>query len=1371
MKYSNYVQIKEDYDPFFSDEIDQQKPEAWQTFIPNDDWLALFEGLVESLERGKKPETLSMWVHGAYGTGKTLSAFVIKHLLEGPEDEARSYLARFGVNTSLVSRWEALRGRGIWIVSFRSGSAQLQTSERLVAEVQQSIADRLRLRNLKVETETFLEQVRNRIADESGAISWPNVFAKHRIDFPQFECFEDLKKAVLRWEPGSLEDVSLVLAAARAAEHEGFRWLDSSDKVKQWIKEVIAANNVAGILLIWDEFTDFFTNRSAPVTTLQEFAHATTIMPFYLYLIMHRSPQVLGVETDTLKKIQERFKERRYEMHPATVLELTARAWNIKDAERWSQKSRALWDRVSSPVSKSKLISEGAGLREYEKLIPIHPFSAYLMAQISQHFASSERTIFRLLKLRQKGSFSEYLESTDSDMWPLYTADYLWDYFFSGEGKDQVNEAREVATHFALHQEECQSDQLLRVFKGALVLVALSREMRTSSPDSILRPLRNNVELMFEGVMDHETVDGLLNQLTNKGLLHPVETESGDIEYTMASVSIDKSAVRKYMDAVPSLPSLLKESEAIRNRLAEVVFGQLDALGRMRLHLDACGSAALGDVAERASSSAKSYEVAMVLVVISSDSELLQASRKAEESAATTGISIVVFNDAIPSAEWNRYTELVAHQRYYAEDLHDSKNAQYYASRAEDSLSSVLHSVVEPGAVAYGTQQSRLGTSENPIGSVLVQGGPIGFRRLLDKLVEQKFPYRPEVVCDTETLYAESVGVKALASGLGGQGVFGKFRSLESDLDSRGFLTGEGYTDFPDHALSQMRAAIVTLLDQGDCELSTIWNTLMASPFGLPPVQISGYLFGVVMREALSRNLYYDDGTRSMSLDGTRLAELCTGVIKGDRRLWILRKTTPEGKRFSELTAEIFSLPGDTAFPETTRQHLREAITQAKYPLWSMKYCDVSPTAGKAIEILSAMLRDEAISADALSALAQLLGQTSEELVRIWAARLYRDGMQRFLAQANEDMSGLFASGRLTVDLTMHILSELMHLEVWLWREDNVAEVLPRLVERTKLVETARSVMDHEPIGSSEALSGICSAVKKSRLPAYVVFSGIGALGTADALLELPLQANDDAVLARFSELLAGRGAELRTALTDESKVLQTYLLQYFPLQSGLDVAEDILEALPRGFSGLTQRQDINHELEACIGSLPMKRLSVAARTMLERCSSCSSVPEWSQHYGAPAEWVAKEGVQLDVFNILGDKWSGSGEEITAITARLEQGTQNQEIEFLGDQGWVDGRILIFLLGQPDAIGVTDPTKQGELMRAFRRRMPSNPLQWTPPNARSAMQDALLEEYDPSSTKAAVMTTREEQLRSILVNLADDPIVGLRILRLIGDAQ
>ena len=61
----------------------KQNPETWLGFYPHDSFVEILRELLKSLNGGKK----TLWITGAYGTGKSHASLVLQKLFT--DDEAR----------------------------------------------------------------------------------------------------------------------------------------------------------------------------------------------------------------------------------------------------------------------------------------------------------------------------------------------------------------------------------------------------------------------------------------------------------------------------------------------------------------------------------------------------------------------------------------------------------------------------------------------------------------------------------------------------------------------------------------------------------------------------------------------------------------------------------------------------------------------------------------------------------------------------------------------------------------------------------------------------------------------------------------------------------------------------------------------------------------------------------------------------------------------------------------------------------------------------------------------------------------------------------------------------------------------------------
>ena len=319
--YSDYIEVKKDFVPVFSEEVDREHPEDWKSFIPHQGLGNILSGLTKALDRASPADKLSLWVHGAYGTGKTFACFVVKHLLEDPLEAIEEYFRRYKQLEKEWAKFKAIRERGEYLVVFRSSSAHINSTLKLLVELQQAVKAKLQQKgHAHVVGETFHEMVLDKLTNPKSAFNWKRAFENHRHEFMDFASAEDVVSKV------KSGDVEMTEKIARILEKEGFVLVDSPAAVKTWLGQVIKQNRLQGIVFLWDEFTDFFV-KNDQVSGLQELAQATSEMPFYLYLVTHKSlEQFQRIDAETRKKISERFHNIHFEMKPVTAYQLIAHA-------------------------------------------------------------------------------------------------------------------------------------------------------------------------------------------------------------------------------------------------------------------------------------------------------------------------------------------------------------------------------------------------------------------------------------------------------------------------------------------------------------------------------------------------------------------------------------------------------------------------------------------------------------------------------------------------------------------------------------------------------------------------------------------------------------------------------------------------------------------------------------------------------------------------------------------------------------------------------------------------------------------------------------------------------------------------------------
>ena len=83
-KYIDYFNIDPEYFPQVNEAIINKEPDLWKKFYPHESFVGLIRDTISVVTRKQK---VSIWVEGAYGTGKSHAVLTLKKLLDALRPE------------------------------------------------------------------------------------------------------------------------------------------------------------------------------------------------------------------------------------------------------------------------------------------------------------------------------------------------------------------------------------------------------------------------------------------------------------------------------------------------------------------------------------------------------------------------------------------------------------------------------------------------------------------------------------------------------------------------------------------------------------------------------------------------------------------------------------------------------------------------------------------------------------------------------------------------------------------------------------------------------------------------------------------------------------------------------------------------------------------------------------------------------------------------------------------------------------------------------------------------------------------------------------------------------------------------------------
>ena len=132
------------------------------------------------------------------------------------------------------------------------------------------------------------------------------------------------------------------------------------DALKSWISEVIDQNNLRGVVIFGDEFSDFFHHNKNSLGEFQKLVELSNSKPFYCVIATHQRGSLSGENDKAFKTLTDRFITVEIKMPDNIAFELINDALKIKEVakKQWRILSAALQERTFNSRKKLPNISK-----------------------------------------------------------------------------------------------------------------------------------------------------------------------------------------------------------------------------------------------------------------------------------------------------------------------------------------------------------------------------------------------------------------------------------------------------------------------------------------------------------------------------------------------------------------------------------------------------------------------------------------------------------------------------------------------------------------------------------------------------------------------------------------------------------------------------------------------------------------------------------------------------------------------------------------------------------------------------------------------------------------------------------------------------
>lgn len=954
LKYCEYFDVNEKYFPCI-DESAINSGAAWDTTYPHQTFVDLLT-LTEKMLSGNTNR--SIWIHGAYGTGKSQCAYTLKKLLEVPENEVRAYWDKFEPlkkNPVLLEKLIGHKAQGI-VTAYRYASGSITTPRQLFFAVQESIKKALDTNKVSYKGENSLKEsviawledpIHNNFMDQLlQKPKWMSTFSQSSAD----EIVNTLKKSS---DVSSLMDNIFGLAA-----EEGITALDlSADSLRNWIVDIIDKNNIK-LVLIWDEFSDYFRQNSTSLGEFQKIVSICQEKPFYFVIVTHPLSSLAkgydsGDKNNPWSVVQQRFDKVEITLPDNIAFDLIGHAFNVKPAAKanWEQMTGDLNSSVNgarTAVSKAVNINSEKVMRD---ILPIHPMAALVLKNIASAFQSNQRSMFDFIKTpkdMEAKAFQWFIQNTSplSDR-PFLTVDMLWDFFYE-KGKDYLSSDIKLILD-TFPQQTQLNDKEKTVLKTVLIMQSI--DQRLGGALAILKPTDQNLSYAFEGDTGEleSSCKSIAKALVKKGILIENPIADGKKAYSAAVLAGDSAKIEAFKKDI-------REKQGTSAKLVSegpAVATALSLLPALRLRycpvpddgkLPVVTMADFKKVMDVLKNKDADWHFYSVLALAKTDEEAQSFRTLIKNTIADSAYKNIAVIDALSTSlgleAFEQYVDYSAMSMYYSGN--NNQQSKENAKKAKDVLERDWRDRIHDGQFIVFTYANQDG--EKATGAAAVQ-------TILQTIILNRFKHVQDFTKGLTETQLKLTQPKPVAKyGMALTDVGGLIKGCEKSVLGKFWNKKEYWKDETlagEHIVIIKKSVDKMIADSfkssGKISIGEIYDHLETA-FGFSVCNLSAFITGFLLKE------YSSEPYRSMDAEGHRdsmtpdkLAEMIGNYIGKNPKSTYIVSLTEEEKAFYELTESAWSItPNTCSSPQQAGTLVLSKMRDLSYPVWCLEDMDTT---------------------------------------------------------------------------------------------------------------------------------------------------------------------------------------------------------------------------------------------------------------------------------------------------------------------------------------------------------------------------------------------------------------------------------------------
>lgn len=965
--YRHYFDIDPDYFPAVNEAVINSKPDMWKKFFPHNTFIKLLKNTVDVLDRKQK---LSIWVEGAYGTGKSHAVLTLKKLLDASDEDTRAYFDKYVMDNDLCNNLQRIKQSGKILTVHRYGSSNIHGDNDLVLAIQESISKTLEIAGIENKGKDSLkEAVIRYLSDFENKQSF-NVYVKG--SYADLFAGDDVDSIVEKLK--TYQDAPLhllmdkIFKVARERQIKAFSM--TPEDLCEWIKEVINANGLKSVVFIWDEFTEYFYNNSRNLTGFQQLCELSETEPFYFILVTHVSSGLFHEGDKDFIKLNGRF------VNPHSLISLPENiAFQLMGAameKNTDSEVVADWNGVVDDLTdrtreSRKIVKTVANIKDQEMLdiLPIHPYTALLLKHISSAFDSNQRSMFDFIKNDRGEEIKGFQWFIDNygpeDDNPLLTIDMLWEFFYE-KGRDYLaHDIRTVLDYYSRSANQRLDPEEKRILKTVLLLQAISQH--AGDAVAIFIPNEKNIELAFEGSdLDGGAAVRCTEKLVRDKVLFKKQLGNGNFQYNAYINEVSGAELEKFKEEIDrkATSSLISESLADRTTVSDAV--SLSGAMKLRYELKtSCVTDFDQTIRLLRNKDEDPDKISAVVCYAKDDSESTLLGKKIAEAVADGSYNIVFIDASMtPFGKdgYEQYREDMAQAMY--QQGKDNTLANQYANNAKESLKKWKSRIADGEFVVYSNKivNGERATSFDFLVSILERID----KEFYPNCLEAEFKSVPV------TMFTPSALKQGIECGVKRQ-TKQVFSKLEKSFEEV-WADEKYWENHPTLLISKIKIEADKVIksafeSEGRISMKDIYDVFRGVPFGFMPCNLTAFVLGIILSDYVTDTYSWSDGLTNDALSVDKLKEMVAEAINlqvtpnaryKDKYIVAM---TPEEKAFNEATSIAFGIPRNLCTSvEQTRERIRNRMKEFSFPIWTIKSLLSQKNTKTDKEVLSQIIDD-----------------------------------------------------------------------------------------------------------------------------------------------------------------------------------------------------------------------------------------------------------------------------------------------------------------------------------------------------------------------------------------------------------------------------